>query len=57
MLRSLGFGYRAKYVHECAHQVVERGGEEWLQSLKRMEYKGTPRTTCLQLALEHCGIV
>lgn len=39
-LRSLGFGYRAKYIHECAQQVIERGGEKWLQSLKLMEYKG-----------------
>lgn len=40
ILRSLAFGYRAKYIHECAQQVVERGGEKWLQSLKQMEYEG-----------------
>ena len=40
LLRSLGFGYRAKYVHECAQQVTERGGEKWLESLKQMQYKG-----------------
>ncbi len=38
-LRSLGFGYRAKYVHKCVQQVLERGGEQWLQSLKLLHYE------------------
>lgn len=37
-LRLLGFGYRAKYINKCVSQVMERGGEEWLQSLKLCSY-------------------
>lgn len=40
VLRSHGFGYRAKYIHKCVQQVLERGGEEWLQSLKKRTYEG-----------------
>ena len=40
ILGTLGFGYRAKYVRQCVHQVAERGGKQWLQSLKKCPYEG-----------------
>lgn len=39
-LRSLGFGYRAKYIDRCVHQILDRGGEQWLHSLRNLEYEG-----------------
>lgn len=39
-LRSLGFGYRAKYIEECVQQILDRGGEQWLSSLRDLEYIG-----------------
>lgn len=33
-LRDLGFGYRAKFVVEAAHQLAERGGASWLHTLR-----------------------
>ncbi|BET01167.1 8-oxoguanine DNA glycosylase [Nesidiocoris tenuis] len=38
-LRTAGFGYRAKYIHKSATQLVELGGREWLTELKRVDYK------------------
>ncbi|XP_031764391.2 N-glycosylase/DNA lyase isoform X2 [Galleria mellonella] len=38
-LRKLGFGYRAKFIHKAATQIVEWGGEEWFKTLKDMKYK------------------
>jgi len=38
-LRDMGFGYRAKYITECVKMIEEKGGEEWLQSLRGKEYK------------------
>jgi 3-methyladenine DNA glycosylase/8-oxoguanine DNA glycosylase len=32
--RDLGLGYRAKYLSELPHAVLERGGEAWLHSLR-----------------------
>lgn len=38
-LRKLGFGYRAKYIQQSARLIEEYGGEDWLHSLRNMEYK------------------
>ena len=40
-LRELGFGYRAKYIHQTAIKLKELGGEEWLVDLKGRPYEGT----------------
>lgn len=37
-LRDLGFGYRAKYIEESAKKILQLGGEEWLISLRTLEY-------------------
>jgi len=36
-LRELGFGYRAKYIAQTAKMVVDKGGTEWLDSLRNPE--------------------
>lgn len=38
ILRGLGFGYRAKYIHQAALKVKENGGESWLLSLRELPY-------------------
>jgi len=38
-LRTLGFGYRAKYVSVSAAYVLEQGGSQWLMSLRSREYE------------------
>lgn len=38
VLRGLGFGYRAKYIHQSAVKIIERGGSEWLCNLRTMPY-------------------
>ena len=38
-LRRLGFGYRAKFINQCAKQVLTRGGRDWLSNLRNTPYK------------------
>ena len=39
-LRALGFGYRAKYVHRTAREILERhGGVEWLVAMRTRPYR------------------
>jgi len=41
-LRGFGFGYRAKFIHETAKQIInntEDGGEQWLYKLREMSYE------------------
>jgi len=38
-LRTLGFGYRAKYIEESARKILKLGGAPWLQSLRTLENK------------------
>jgi len=33
-LRSLGFGYRAKFIHSSAKKIMELGGSTWLNNLR-----------------------
>ena len=37
-LRQLGFGYRAKYIQQSAQSILEKGGRDWLLSLRNMNY-------------------
>merc|ERR1712200_68458 len=37
-LRDLGFGYRAKYIEESAKKILSLGGEDWLLSLRKLQY-------------------
>nr|XP_002131434.1 N-glycosylase/DNA lyase-like [Ciona intestinalis]XP_009859693.1 N-glycosylase/DNA lyase-like [Ciona intestinalis] len=38
-LRKLGFGYRAPFIGKCAKEVMSKGGEVWLESLRKQTYK------------------
>jgi N-glycosylase/DNA lyase len=38
-LRELNFGYRAKYIQQTAQGIIDRGGLDWIQQLKKMSYK------------------
>ncbi len=38
-LRELGFGYRAKYIHQCAKQILEKHSLNWLYELRSVSYK------------------
>ena len=38
-LRKLGFGYRAKFINQCAKQVLKNGGNTWLYALRETPYK------------------
>lgn len=38
-LRTLGFGYRAKYIQKSAEEIVAKGGLHWVQNLSRMSYE------------------
>lgn len=37
-LRGLGFGYRAKYIHQSAVKIIEYGGNEWMSKLRTLPY-------------------
>lgn len=37
-LRKAGFGYRAKFIRNSALKLVELGGAEYLNSLKKLSY-------------------
>ena len=43
-LRGIGLGYRAKYVHLTAKMIIERGGADWLATLR-----DKPREVWLEL--------
>jgi N-glycosylase/DNA lyase len=45
-LRSLGFGYRAKYIDRCIRQILDHGGRLWLDSLRDLEYLGNTVGSC-----------
>lgn len=38
-LRARGFGYRAQTIPNIARQIVERGGEEWLEKQRGADYQ------------------
>lgn len=37
-LREAGFGYRAGYIHKSAKKILDLGGDEWINELKKMDY-------------------
>ncbi len=37
-LRTLGFGYRAKFIQQSAAKMVENGGRDWLMNLRKVSY-------------------
>ena len=37
-LQNLGFGYRAKYIHESAKFILKNRSEDWLRSLRQEDY-------------------
>lgn len=45
-LRDSGFGYRAKYIQKAASQIVDNGGEKWLNELTKMDYKNAHQQLC-----------
>ena len=47
-LRELGFGYRAKYIHQSAKFITAHGGESWLLNHRKMPYSDA-RKSLLQL--------
>ena len=50
-LRELGFGYRAKYIHETAKMLSEKSDSRWLQKLREKPYD-----ECRQELLTLCGV-
>jgi len=45
-LRKLGFGYRAKFINQCAKQVLKNGGNTWLYTLRETPYKEAHSALC-----------
>lgn len=37
-LRTLGFGYRAKFIRQSAVKILENGGRDWLFDLRSVSY-------------------
>ena len=54
MLRGLGFGYRAKYVAETCRSLAERGGTDWLHTLREKPYDGEALCVCVCVSLCVC---
>ncbi|XP_052789979.1 N-glycosylase/DNA lyase-like [Mya arenaria] len=50
-LRTLGFGYRAKYIQRSAEYIIGQGGEKWLYDLREMDYPDA-KASLLKL----CGV-
>ncbi|ORX53936.1 DNA glycosylase [Hesseltinella vesiculosa] len=48
-LRELGFGYRAKYIHQTAQTLKHDHAPDWLLSLRQQEYEAT-KTALMTLA-------
>ena len=42
-LRDLGFGYRAKFIHESAKYIVNNHDSDWLNSLRETPYEEAKR--------------
>ena len=38
-LRGMGFGYRAKYIHQCASYILEHYDNNWLEKLRMVSYE------------------
>ena len=42
-LRTLGFGYRAKFIRQSAVKIMENGGRNWLFGLRSVSYDEAKR--------------
>lgn len=38
-LKKLGYGYRAKYIIKASKQIVDKGGQDWLEQLRTFTYQ------------------
>ncbi|EDO27821.1 predicted protein [Nematostella vectensis] len=45
-LRSMGFGYRAKFINKSAQLITEYGGQDWLLSLRKQSYQDAHSGVC-----------
>ncbi|XP_065051498.1 N-glycosylase/DNA lyase-like isoform X2 [Rhopilema esculentum] len=45
-LRELSFGYRAKFIYQCAKKILETGKEGWLHHLRAVDYKEAHSALC-----------
>ena len=43
-LRTLGFGYRAKFIQQSAQKILENGGRDWLLNLRNVPYQEAKKT-------------
>lgn len=46
VLRSYGFGYRGNTIPSIAQQVMERGGDPWIESLRQSPYEEAHAELC-----------
>lgn len=51
-LRTLGFGYRAKFIQQSAMKILENGGRDWLLGLRELPYS---EAKCALMALPGIG--
>eukprot|EP00112_Aurelia_sp_Birch-Aquarium-sp1_P025719 Seg8715.1 transcript_id=Seg8715.1/GoldUCD/mRNA.D3Y31 product="N-glycosylase/DNA lyase" protein_id=Seg8715.1/GoldUCD/D3Y31 len=45
-LRQLGFGYRAKFINQCAKKILDEHDEDWLEHLRTVPYKEAHIALC-----------
>ncbi|XP_078344880.1 N-glycosylase/DNA lyase-like isoform X2 [Oculina patagonica] len=45
-LRSVGFGYRAKFVSQCASYILQHHGSKWLENLRSVCYDEAHAALC-----------
>lgn len=45
-LRGMGFGYRAKYIHQCASYILEHYDNNWLEKLRMVSYEEAHSALC-----------
>lgn len=43
-LKQNGFGYRAKFISKSAQYIMENGGEDWINDLRKMKYDDAKKT-------------
>lgn len=45
-LRSIGFGYRAKFISQCASYILEHYDSKWLENLRSVPYNEAHEALC-----------
>ena len=53
-LRSIGFGYRAKFISQCASYVLEHYDSKWLETLRSVPYDEAHEGKILRVRLVFC---